>query len=219
MNRPRPQYTAEFLTVIDRHLVEIHGQQLGVKSWNLSGGADPRFTGHAHHGGTASVDLRTVGYQNAAQYRGWLTLSPGQVRAMSSERPAGWRFYVLMIGLLPDGAPWWSALWDLTEPARLLNVMTEIPMPSGGSFYRVCPGDLPVHSRPAVYDFIQQDLGLATIDLRAVGADEEPEPDIIRRIESWESSIPQTSDAELAKVDQVMLRVRRMIRSERERRG
>lgn len=211
-----PAYTPQLLGSIERHLVEQRYSQTGVRSWTLSGGADPRFIGQDElSGDRVSVDIRTAGYERAAQFRGWLTMSPGAARALTVERPDRWRFYQLMVGLLPDGMPWWTALWDLAPVARRWDdVSEEVIMDRGGVFYRVAPSSMPEDARPEVYDFLQPDLGLLSPPQVEVAP-----PDLITRIVGWEDRISRVADQELVQVDQLMLRVRRMIRSERERRS
>jgi hypothetical protein len=88
-----------------------------------------------HENGTttrAVVIPRGVGPENAARFKRWVTVPRGHWQSMG-HRPLGWRAFVLMIGLLPDGDPWWSALYDeaLLQP--------EFAEDKGG-FYRFDPG-------------------------------------------------------------------------------
>lgn len=194
---------------IGAHLAEQYSQALGVTGWRSSGtDRDPRFTG-TDGTDTVVVEVRFCRYENAGKYRGWLTIGAGGARAARTQRPAGFRFYSLVVGLLPDGSPWWSALWDMAPVVadwdRVVESMHD------GYWFRVNPGLMPREHRPVVYDFIQQTLGL-----------EEPpevEADILVRLVEWEDSIGSLPAQELEQVDAVMLRVRRMIRSEKERRG
>jgi hypothetical protein len=82
----------------------------------------------------AVIYPRPVGYDNANRYRRWVTLPPVHWQNLTS-RPAGWRHFVLMVGLLPDGQPWWSSLYEESTLAELRDHSEDM-----GGFYRFDPG-------------------------------------------------------------------------------
>lgn len=199
----------ETMDTVEAHLREQRYAVLGVSGWSLSGGDEPRLVGTDDIAGEqVVVDVRVAKYENAGRFRGWLTIGSPGARAMLAERPAGWRFYTLVVGLLPDGMPWWAALWDMSKVRRNWGLAEEM---SDGYWYRLNPGLLQEPDRPLVYDFLQTTMGLEVPTAEAL-------PGLVTRMVSWEESISECPDDELVAVDQVMLRVRRMIRSERERR-
>jgi hypothetical protein len=212
-SKPREVYTPALLDTIERHIVDRWSQEFGVRSWKLTGGADPRFVGVGPDHETIAIDIRTVRYDRASEFRGWLTLSPGQARAVKADRPTGWAFFTLMVGLLPDDTPWWSALWDMDAVALHWEAVHEVvDLGERGRFYRVDPKDVPLDDRPEMFDFVQPDLGLFEAEAPIAP------PDLIVRMAEWEDNIVKTPRQELLAVDAVMLRIRRMIRSEVERR-
>lgn len=71
-----------------------------------------------HQDRRAVILLRGVGFINAERYRRWVALPKGHWESITS-RPPDWRFFVLMIGLLPDGQPWWSAIYEESTLAEL----------------------------------------------------------------------------------------------------
>jgi hypothetical protein len=98
-----------------------------------------------------SILIRPVGADNAGRYRRWITYRAADFDSMIT-RPTGWRYYALMVGLLPDGKPWWSALYDeaiLRQPDVYEHAEQ---MGSTGRFYRFDPG---LSSRALIdeYDF------------------------------------------------------------------
>lgn len=88
----------------------------------------------ADHEFRAVVIPKAVGYENANRYRRWVALPVSHWENMTN-RPAGWRFFVLMIGLLPDGSPWWAALYD----EQVLASQRDLSQQMSG-FYRFDPG-------------------------------------------------------------------------------
>lgn len=118
---------------IDQHAEAIDFTPDGVQRY------DDRITGTISEGPpNARTDYRAVviprfvGYENASRYRRWITLPKAHWAALTA-RPNNWRYFILMIGLLPDGQPWWSNLYEESE----LNPQFFEQMPSG--FYRLDP--------------------------------------------------------------------------------
>jgi hypothetical protein len=103
---------------------------------------DDRILGYlgkqGEQGTRAVVVVRFVGPDNAARYRRWITVPPAVYESMT-RRPQGWRFFVLMVGLLPDGQPWWSALYDERVLARPDVYPFAEAMVTSGRFYRFDP--------------------------------------------------------------------------------
>lgn len=103
-----------------------------------------------HTGTLVSGDLRNpteeraviipkpVGADNAQRFRRWVALPPVHWENLTS-RPRGWRYFILMIGLLPDGQPWWSRLYDEQLLAQSRDLSEQVSA-RGGSFYRFDPG-------------------------------------------------------------------------------
>lgn len=86
------------------------------------------------HDQRAVVIPRPVGHDYANRYRRWVTLPPVHWENITN-RPAGWRYFVLMVGLLPDGSPWWAALYDEQTLAQRRDHSENM-----GGFYRFDPG-------------------------------------------------------------------------------
>lgn len=93
----------------------------------------------------AVVIPRAVGFDNADRFRRWVTVDKTHWGAMTA-RPAGWRVFILMVGLLPDGEPWWSALYDESMLAEKRDFSEQM-----GGFYRFDPG-LTADARIADWD-------------------------------------------------------------------
>lgn len=100
-----------------------------------------RITGTVHEGPPpglitqrAVIIPKPVGHDNATRYRRWVTLPPVHWQNLTN-RPAGWRYFILMVGLLPDGQPWWSALYEESTLAELRDHSESMP-----GFYRFDPG-------------------------------------------------------------------------------
>lgn len=101
-----------------------------------------RITGTRYVGATAEtmtnerivIIPRAVGFENADRFRRWVTVDKTHWGAMTA-RPQGWRVFVLMIGLLPDGQPWWSTLYDEQVLAEKRDFSEQM-----GGFYRFDPG-------------------------------------------------------------------------------
>lgn len=77
---------------------------------------------------------RAVGFDNADRFRRWVTVDKTHWGAMTA-RPNNWRVFILMIGLLPDGQPWWSTLYEESTLAASRDHSEEM-----GGFYRFDPG-------------------------------------------------------------------------------
>jgi hypothetical protein len=69
-SKPREVYTPALLDTIERHIVDRWSQEFGVRSWKLTGGADPRFVGVGHDLENIAIDIRTVRYDRASEFRG-----------------------------------------------------------------------------------------------------------------------------------------------------
>lgn len=100
-----------------------------------------RLTGTYVSGGTrdpvesrAVIIPKPVNFDNANRFRRWVAVSRTHWEGMTA-RPAGWRFFVLMVGLLPDGSPWWAALYDEQVLANNRDLSEQM-----GNFYRFDPG-------------------------------------------------------------------------------
>lgn len=92
-----------------------------------------RITGNAVSGRTVIIP-KAVGSENAGRFRRWVTLPVGHWQNITA-RPLGWRYLVLMVGLLPDGEPWWSALYEESMLAEVRDHSED-----KGGFYRFDPG-------------------------------------------------------------------------------
>lgn len=193
---------------ITRHLIEVH-PQLGVRSWSYTGtDREPRFSGTRDDGTSVVVDIRFTRYENANRFRAFLAISKGMAMTVRLPRPKGFVFFVLMIGRLPDHRPWWTALWDLDVVLAHWEALE--PM-SDGKWYRLDPRAIPVPQRPKVYDFLQ-------VGIWDYPTEEISEDILMGALLAFESEIPKISSDRLGAVDAVMLRIRRGIRSEGERR-
>lgn len=117
---------------VTEHVVAHHAKSIGFTPDDRQWYPD-RTTGTLESGGRAVVIPKGVGPDNAARYRRWVTLPSSHWQSMSA-RPSGWRAFVLMVGLLPDGQPWWSSLYD---EQLLLSVRDHSE--NMGGFYRFDP--------------------------------------------------------------------------------
>lgn len=102
---------------------------------------DDRITGSVMEGPPESrfrvpavIYPRAVGSDNADRFSRWVTMSPAQWQAITT-RPRSWRFFVAMVGLLPDGTPWWSRVYEESVLAELRDHSEQM-----GGFYRFDPG-------------------------------------------------------------------------------
>jgi hypothetical protein len=130
---------------VQQHFVEVFADRLGFDPDEEQHYPD-RITGTLYEGDThnpreyrAVVIPRPVGYENASRYRRWVTLPPVHWENITN-RPAGWRHFVLMVGLLPDGQPWWSRLYDEQILAGSRDHSEQVNAGRGGHFYRFDPG-------------------------------------------------------------------------------
>lgn len=143
------------------HFESVYADQLEFRADEDQGWPD-RILGYsrdiASTEARTSVIVRFVGPDNAGRYRRWITV-PNAVYESMTRRPAGWRFYVLMVGLLPDGGPWWTALYDERALARpdVLPFAEAIRLDRGGMFWRFDP-HLAEKALVAEFDFTQQQI-------------------------------------------------------------
>lgn len=124
---------------IREHVQQHYADKIGFRADEVQRYPD-RVTGEiteehtaANHVFRAVVVPKGVGPDHAVRYRRWVTLPSLHWQNLTA-RPTGWRYFVLMVGLLPDGQPWWSALyeeWTLTEMRDQSENM--------GGFYRWDP--------------------------------------------------------------------------------
>lgn len=117
---------------VAKHAVTYHADSIGFVADQKQWYAD-RVNGTLPDGGRAVILPKGVGTENATRYRRWVTLPAGHWAAMTA-RPLNWRPFVLMIGLLPDGQPWWSTLYD-----EQLLAQTRDHSENMGGFYRFDP--------------------------------------------------------------------------------
>lgn len=80
-----------------------------------------RFTGiSADTGERIVINAYPVGTNNAGEYRNWLAMPRPAWGRVFGPKPQGWRHFILMVGLQPDGKSiWWSILYDEEKVARL----------------------------------------------------------------------------------------------------
>lgn len=95
------------------HIEDVYAARIGVVFDEAQRYAD-RLIGTDTNGQRVVVLIRIVGADNAGRFRRWVTYRKSDFESMIT-RPIGWRYYTLMLGLLPDGSPWWSALYDETH--------------------------------------------------------------------------------------------------------
>lgn len=122
---------------IEEHVREYYADKIGFVPDDIQR-YDDRITGYVTGGGVVGyrsvIIPRAVGADNAARYHKWVAVNRVQWDGMRS-RPDGWRYFILMIGLLPDGQPWWSRLYE----ERVLAEQRDFSENMGG-FYRFDPG-------------------------------------------------------------------------------
>lgn len=119
------------------HVEDVYAEKLGLttdsdQTW------DDRILGYNNNGERVVITVRFVGHDNAARFRRWITVPPATYDSMT-RRPNGWRFYVLMVGFLPDGTPWWTTLYDERVLARPDVYPFAEVMGAAGRFYRFDP--------------------------------------------------------------------------------
>lgn len=123
---------------VHRHFVESYtrpGQPLEGAKVKATDDPDERRLSGSWFDSRITVNVRPVGGRNAGAFRGFVTLSKSDWRAIRAERPAGWLSYTLVVGFTPDDEElWWSALYD---DRRLATCAAEEM--DGGRWVRIYP--------------------------------------------------------------------------------
>lgn len=153
---------------IAEHIERVYGPVVGLSDVETYDEAarvpDDRL--RALRGGAATtIRIHYSTGDNAARYRGWLTLNRKDYGILAyGERPKGYEYLHLMIGYLPDGDPWWSALFD--ERRLPLEAAEEMHTRSRDGddvvFYRF-DRDKIAAAKLGDYDFLQPTLPFETV--------------------------------------------------------
>lgn len=128
---------------------------LGCRQLEISGSNRyPRFSGDAdgeHH----AILVKYTGDLNARRFMFWLTAAPKELDAAKNP-PDGFHYWLAQVGQLPDGNPWWIALYDLPllfkADAIEGELIERVSMGNAGTFYRVDPARLPEWAQPTMFD-------------------------------------------------------------------
>lgn len=125
-----------FYRQMREHVEERYAPTIGLRVDGHQQYRD-RIAGTLEDGSRAVVLIRLVGSTNAGRYRRWVTYRAPDFRNMA-HRPTGWHYYILMVGLLPDGGVWWTSLYDEEYFRRAdIGVHAEEIIPG---LYRLDPG-------------------------------------------------------------------------------
>ena len=134
------------------HVTEEYLEALGGPELRYSPQSSdkyPQMVGDRRDGTHVVVTVRWTGPDNAGTYRHWATIPEPMYRAMHA-RPPGVEFFLLQVGRLHDGRPWWSALYREADILALEDQLEEMIR-----FYRANPAII----RPVqTYDFVQPSL-------------------------------------------------------------
>jgi len=143
-----PAFTPDWAFDIEEHVLDHYAEKIGFTPDEkqpypdrIVGTITEPINGQDFR---AVIVPKPVGHDNAVRYRRWVTLPPVHWQNLTS-RPAGWRYFVLMVGLLPDGQPWWSALYEESSLAESRDHSENM-----GGFYRFDPG---LTSRALILDW------------------------------------------------------------------
>lgn len=102
---------------IAEHVLSRYGPTLDID--HIEQTAERRFRSIRENGSNVVVNACVVGPNNSGLYRHWLAMPKPAWGRVFGEKPEGWQHYILMIGLLPDGATiWWTAMYDEQKVAE-----------------------------------------------------------------------------------------------------
>lgn len=169
----------EFVFDVHKHFIEHHMARIGMDP-------DPEQRYPDRITGTlveptldqirAVVIIKPVGYDNAGTFRRWVAVSPAHFDQMGV-RPAGWQHFIMAVGLLPDGNPWWSSVYDERQLAEVRESAQHVSTGGHSGFYRFDPGltaparlsdwdkDMPTEpERPFLWEYKDLAGGFTTLD-------------------------------------------------------
>lgn len=113
----------------------------------------PRLFGDSERGHIAII-VKFTGDLNASRFRYWLTLSPKEWHAVRNG-PKDYHYFCVQVGRLPNGDPWWMALYDMAAVVKehvIEAVVEEVNIGEAGHFFRLAPVWLPEEIRPPTLD-------------------------------------------------------------------
>lgn len=148
----------EFAFDVQEHVLRHYGPIIGLVPDDDQHYPDRIVGSDPNTGRRVVVIPKGVGFDNADRFRHWVAVDPTHWASMTA-RPEGWDTFILMIGLLPDGQPWWSALYDERRLAQ-----DRIHSEQMWGFYRFDPGI----TKNALVGFWDKDRPETNVDSPAV---------------------------------------------------
>lgn len=184
------------------HVESVYGDQIGhptnLRFSENSTDKYPRIVGDLPDDRQVVVYVRFTGPDNAGVYRHWATV-PNRVRDAMAARPSTMEYYLLQIGKLDTGLPWWSALFRESDLAN--GELEQLDRFSRANPRKIKP--------LAVFDFIQTSVWAD----EALTVPTDPDRDRwLSDLDRLETALPNLSGAAQLDIDNRMLRIRQATR-------